>query len=107
MSNVSDSGLMELLKAAEAATPGPWDFHGVTMSYHIARVEGAYHHSPRVVHATIGESVYAADDMEHGAGGVRKYEDAKFISLANPLTVKSLVEELILARIAAMGNHST
>jgi hypothetical protein len=102
---VSDNDLIGLLKAAESATPGPWDFHGLSMSYHIARVEGSYHHSPRVVHATLGKSVFDRDDLEQGAGGVREMQDARFIALANPMTIKSLVEEVISRRMAASGKR--
>lgn len=97
---ITDSELMKLLNAAEAATPGPWGLHGVTMSYHIARLEGEYHCSPRVVHATLGKNVYDPDNIEDGAGGVRKYADAQYIALADPTTIKALIEELIMARIA-------
>jgi hypothetical protein len=80
---LSGDEVAEIEARANAATEGPWDYHGYTLSYHIARVvNGHYHTSSRVVHATLGKSVYDADNVETGAGGVRKMQDADFIAHA-------------------------
>jgi hypothetical protein len=81
MDDATRKELEQIRKRVEAATPGPWDFHGLTMSYHVARIkDGHVHCSPRVVHATIENDVYNPDDVNHGAGGVREYKDAVFIA---------------------------
>lgn len=81
---MSEKPIEQLLDEIEVycskATPGPWDFHGLSMSYHVARVlDGHFHMTPRIVHATIERDVYNPDDVERGAGGVRRMEDAVFI----------------------------
>lgn len=67
----------ELLKLAEAATPGPW-WHG------------EQHHPDGHALAWIGKSFVDCD------GGTKNYreqkDDAAFIAAANPATIKALVE---------------
>jgi hypothetical protein len=80
---LTDGELRAVRERVERATPGPWDYHGYTTSYHIAQIlNGHYHASPRVVHATLGKSVFNQDDPEIGAGGVRMMVDAEFIAHA-------------------------
>ena len=79
-----------LRKLCKSATPGPWDYCiWDNDSYEIMAGE------PNAEGTIDGPTVVEPDASdEEGYGGVKRFDDAKFISAANPATVLALLDEV-------------
>jgi len=80
----------KLRELAQNATPGPWEWcHWDNDSFEI--VSGGFDSDGRVIGSTV---VQPDASDEEGYGGVKRREDADYISAANPATVLALLDEL-------------
>lgn len=79
-----------LRKLCKSATPGPWEWCcWDNDSFEI--VSGGFDSEGRVIGSTV---VQPDASDEEGCGGVKRREDADYISAANPATVLALLDEL-------------
>lgn len=80
----------KLRELAQNATPGPWEWCGWDNdSFEI--VSGGFDSEGRVIGSTV---VQPDASDEEGYGGVKRREDADYISAANPATVLALLDKL-------------